>query len=242
MPPELPPQPPENESLTSRGIAIALLGYLRLMFDIRKKHDVLLHAPVSTHKNRALNSMIILHPAETKELYVLIRDFLDTPIESSPASLTWLTRLSQMLEKHPKRTNLMPLLIELLDILMFDKKKPSDAYEFIKNDIKERGFIDKSGYDSVVRGLNNETLALIDSTSKNSPLYLGMPVRFEKQSSVSNPIIGGPFTGDLTGEGKIFAFHIPTIGPITDRVIEVAGTHNDAPFRTLLAPDEVFTE
>lgn len=241
---ERPPRPPEND--TNRQLIIALLAYLANHIKPKKSGDVLLYTPVKVKNPDPMGDITGLSPTDLSEVYKTLRALLDDSLEHTKGNVFEILQKQQ-----PPLQTLSSYSRAWLAASRLAFLPPEDLIEQVKKRVEplhDENFIGTFGYNKVTRGLNSEVLTLAHSRENEDEgmsrpsLLLGMSVRFEKKNPVEQPLIKGSYTGELTGAGTILAFHIPSSGPVIDRVIEVAGTEYGEPFRTLLTPDEVLVE
>lgn len=239
QPPGGPPQPPEHEKLSPRGLIVALMGYLTLMRDTYMRGDVLLRAPIKNigqPKNE--NTRSRLYPAETKEAYDTLSSLLTTDLQSENIdTFTKLlqSRLATQLNDTASRRIMIAL--ELLRAYMKGGETFRNAFKHCALQIADRSFTKRFSYTAVIRGWNQEVLGLLDMSEKplRSPLYLGMTLSYAKKLEPSGQ------TGPLIGKGEIVAFLFPSREGdiIPDQVIKLEVKTDDGPVETLLSLDEV---
>lgn len=261
---ELPPKPPEYEREPStRTILIAMLGIYahQIGREIKNRGSRVLAFAPAEHIQGVLppheqSSDDEYHGADEDELddrllvkmterYQAVRRALDTDLENedTPALKEhWAFNvIMKGQEKGLKRDFFAADILTLFNALKDNARAQgiTEMFDGITQSLTDPSFVKRFGYESAVRGMNNETLALLPSSgSEKHHLFLGMPVSYTKNLEPSGQ------TGPLSGTGRITAFLIP-VRPsdiIPDQVITLAVSTEKGSADTLLTPDELLFE
>ncbi len=239
QPPGGPPQSPEHQKLSPRGLIIALMGYLTLMREAHLHGDVLFRAPIKdVGQPRIENPRHRLYPAETKEAYDDLSLLLTTDLESENID-AFTERIQSRLAGQLNDPSSRRILLALTFLQAYMKKEETfkSAFKHCAFQIADHSFAKRFSYNAVIRGWNQEVLGLLDMSEKplRSPLYIGMTLSYAKKLEPSGQ------TGPLTGKGKIVAFLFPSREGdiIPDQIIKLEIQTDDGPVETLLSLDEV---
>ena len=241
-----PPKPPEWNRVSPRAVIIAMLGFIAYYrWTPSHQHDILLRAPVQLPPKKPLPSASVIdyRTSDTKKAYDSFALLLKEDIESISRLTFLLKQIEMQFYAYPDGwgVDFISMLHKFIDLATNGESKLTELFGMVRDDIGNGSFATTFGYDGVVRGWSDEAIALLPSGDK-SPLYLGMPIRYEKKNVPENPLFDTKNTGELTGAGKIMAFHITKNTSVIDRVIEVEGRGEEGPFRTFLTPDEIFVD
>jgi len=187
---ERPPKPPESP--VNRELIIGLLAYLANHIKPKKSGDILLYTPVKIKNSDPIGALIGLSPVDLSEVYALLKGLLNDNLEEKTV-FDILQEQQPALKKGGSYSRAW-LAVSLLAFL-----PPEDNVEQVKKrrePLHNRDFERIFGYNTVIRGLNDEVLALVytsetdDKKLSRPSLLLGMPVRFEKKNSVESPLFG----------------------------------------------------
>lgn len=261
---ELPPKPPEYEhGPSTRAILIAMLGIYAHQIGREAKNRasrMFPHAPIEHIQGAPpsqgqsiddesldagedeVNDGILTRMTER---YQAVRKALDADLEKEDTFTLkehWVFNIIMKGQgKGLKRDFFAADILTLFNALKGNARAQgiAEMFDGITQSLTDPSFVKRFGYDSVIRGMNNETLALLPSSgSEKHRLFLGMSISYTKNLEPSGQ------TGPLSGTGRITAFLIPVRAGdiIPDQVITLAVSTEKGSADTLLTPDELLFE
>lgn len=247
----MPPGPPEHKAKSERVLRIVMIGFLWNIFkqsEERKKTQRILLQVTSPGKRleRADDGMGTF--SADRIMLKHLRAGLDRDLEAEREKTSTLSEseaITNALDSTklplPIRKALRGSLKSLANfanevVKELKSKGVLATLEPIKYPLTDQAFIDRFGYNGVVRGLNDEIIALLPIPGSGHPvLLLGMPVQYSKKLRPSG------HTGPLMGNGKIKTFLFPSREGdiIPDQVIDLEVQTEQGIVSTLLSPDEI---